>query len=56
MFNIEKIRKQTSKSRIKTIKNYIKWSAERGEDCMEINFRDPYYKTYVCLFTGCTYT
>ena len=43
MFNIKKIRKQTTKARIKTIKNYIKWSAERGEDRMEINLKDPYY-------------
>lgn len=43
IFNIKKTRKLTVKSRIKTIKNYIKWSAERGEDHMEIDLKDPYY-------------
>ena len=51
MFNIKKIRKQTLKSRIKTIKKYIKWSVEQGEDHTEIIFKDLFYKKDVCVFT-----
>lgn len=51
MNSIKRIRKIMVKSRIRTIKNYIKWAAERGEERMEINFKDPHYKNDLCKCT-----
>lgn len=48
IFTIKNLRRVTTKSRIKTIKNYIKWAAERGEEHMEINFKDPFYEKDLC--------
>lgn len=44
---IKRIRKLTTKSRIETIKKYIKWAAERGDDFTEINLNDSFNKKFV---------
>lgn len=47
MINIKRIRKITAKSKLETINKYIKWCAERGQDHLDINLKDPYNDKHI---------